>query len=436
MSMARKQINNTFGLVKYWLLQQRQGLWGLLATLLVLTLPSLMPLISLYSKNTQSAITSHQINDFSGMLLFGIGIAIVVMEVLYRQNNNTIAVYPQTNATRFASHLIVNHWLVLVGNLLSLSIYLLQMALLTVVAANNPNLIVPLRFDLGFVLMGFFTYVLYSFLLVAFVALVGAFLRKFHIYAAAVILGLLVAVFTNLNRAYGVLQNVLNFLLKESDPLTFALKAAVLWLVLIGLAALLNHYTVYYKSHRVLPMWAVGSAIGLAVGVAGIVAVVGIFAGIAVISEEQEATKIDFQQITLDISHLPKGSSLKLAGNNVALLQDDQSEWFSSELMYISPSPDIENIQGDTLTVLYRLPEHIANEQDLMAYAHPSFTAHLEGDTLQLEYTYTPNKRVVFVPVWQLASQFTCFQGKNLFVASPLSDYTTRRGGQIHFEVS
>ena len=402
-----------------------------------------------------------QLTDNSFFWIFGMGIAYVVFNCLYRQSNRNFSVYPQTNNSRFLCFQLMTHLWIIVVPLTLMVVYLLQYGILSLIANGNSNIHLVYNFDITFVLAGLVVMIIYMALLAGIVSLVSALLRKFKLYAAAFFSAIIVLGISNLTIAINVFKKLFGFVMFESSFWMFALHGVIFWAALFAATLVINRFTVYYKTRsfklkserfEVIVAISVGAIIALGIIAITILAMrAGEPDDAATNTQEVSNDYFDFMEdvynrsygeLKFDISHLPAGSNIdiEVSGDVVLVPNADrivgygsggeyQSYWFedgtelkfSQSQMTIMLDGELENIQGDTLIVTYSYPWQIIDNVEIAHLMNAEFEARLEGNTLYIHYTYDKNVKAVFVSMWSFMWQFDYFKGKGLFSDSIFS---------------
>ena len=373
-------------------------------------------------------IRFYNTTDFSITILFGIAARSFIQMLTYKSTNDKLSVYPQTNNSRFISSLFYNFVEVFVFASIVLAIYLFQYGIIWLMTVFVDNVHLALDFDLSLVVVGFFVHIAYSLLIVMIIELVGVVLRKWTYYAIVVFVAILSLMIANFNTVIGNVLHVLAFLTREPSLIIFFLKVIALLLVITTIAVVINRYTVYYKNHgRTLNKDAV---IGCTAVTLVIMMVVNfrlfnmttIEQGHVIITEgavwPADDFFAEFEEVRIDISHLPNGSNIEVRVENRGVLVDAAgSRFFSDTPVTISGVESLQNIQGDTLILSYRPPFLQVNGIMLSDFANSQLIAYLEGNVLFVD-SVTDNAQVVILPIWNIARQFELFRDRDIFRAS------------------
>ncbi|MCL2662110.1 MAG: DUF6185 family protein [Oscillospiraceae bacterium] len=391
-----------------------------------LLIPLINNILYIISNNTNLYI---DVPELSGFILFGFVIGLVVSVIIYRTANAKLSVYPQTNNSRLISSLLMTYLTITLVWVVISVMHLINLGTFKLMSVFYDNIIFALNIDIEFIIAGFFVYIAYSFLIVSAIEFIGAILRKWTYYAAVALTTLFALLIVNLPRIIGQLSRIFAFLIAEPSLLLFFLKAAGLWLAITAATLLLNRYTVFYKSRS--PALKRGTVIICIVIAVAIIAITP-----AVIFEVSYSNSDDYweeadwiidendyintEEFTFDISHLPDGSRIDIAGTNIHIWYPGQWVWSSDEAFAIvSIADELYNIQGDTITVGYRPAWYLVNGIEVYKYTNQHLSVHLEGNTLILDYT-RDNVHVLIMPVWSLARQFDYFKDMGLFTTNAL----------------
>jgi len=387
----------------------------------------------------------YQWPDSSMLLSYGILIAIIVINCFYRTDNQNYAVYPQTNTTRFLSAQALFYALIAFFGVVLLASYLIQYSVVAAIASGNKSIHLIYHFDIGFVVAGFFTLIVYLSLIAALISLVATLVRKFRIYAIAVFIVIAGILIAQPPLAVSLFRAVFGFLIYEHSVMFFFLKGIVLWAVLFILSLIVNKFTVYYRDSIRLSKRV---AVGICLACIFTVAIFRVFMVVVVPIALSSSERIDYiykepstiaedpdMDIIFDISDLPKGSKINIVTTNI--FDETTGDTFFSSSGDMRLSYDVgalSSVSGNKLIVSYTMPMETVNQYDIASMANPKLSARLEGDTLYLDYTYDENVKAVFIPVWSFMWQFDHFKGKGIFNES-FWETGSHGGGGIYIEI-
>jgi len=245
-----------------------------------------------------------------------------------------------------------------------------------------------------------------------------------------------------LEKTIEYIPRMLSFLIAEPSILMFFLKAVGLWLILTGAALVLNRFTVYHRSQN----WMLRKRITVACIIIAVVITIitpMIFRFSITImdnSNNAEMWYVDdddgnwdsdpgssyyhsfrMEEIRIDVSHLPAGAKINIAGENIDVPKSGDVLIYSSSEMkaYISGAESLENVQGNTLVIQYYIPWYFVNGLEILHYGNPQITTYLEGDTLYINYTFD-KATVIVLPVWGMVQQFDIFKDKGVLTGNAL----------------
>ena len=451
MFMVKDEFANVIKLTKVRLRSQSNS-WGWFAVAMACILSaSLSGMIFAIVRNN-NFIHTYTVSDFSWSFFVGILIGCIVRLFTYRKTNAKQSVFPQTNSSRLISSLLVMYYISLITIISVLIMYLLHYGTAVLMSSFTDNIHLELNTGVGFIASGFLASLAYTFLAIAIIELIAAILRKWTPYAGIAFVALFSLAVVNFDRVSEYALNVLAFLIREPSLVLFFLKAAGLWLVVTALTLVINYFTVYNKSQNMavnkrITIACVAIAILLMIVVPGFM-MFSVTVDDGWVLEEYDESVHELpvagaDEIRIDISHLPDGSSIKLGGTHTVV--EDGFANVSAAIDYTSFVRDIvvldidllDNLHGDTLVLQFNPPRSIVDGIDLFEYANPHITAHLDGNTLILDYYIDYDRTIVLImPIWSLARQFDAFKdgGFFVFVENPFWG-TSHWGGHVELRV-
>jgi len=425
MFMVKEELHNTLLLTKTKLKAAKKSLFVLSAVAAIIFLANLVPVLISILRNDPFGLVPYNFQDSSISILFGLCIGLLVLALTYRQSNDYYSVFPQTNNSRFVSSLLLNYIVCIFFGVIALVLYLLEYGSLRLLSLWKDGVYFALDFDIGFLIIGLFTFLMYSFIMAATLGLIGAILRKWKLYAAAVFVAIAIFLIVNVVWVSAYMIKALSFLTVEPSIPVFFAKALVIWIVLTALSLVINRYTVYYKSGRkpssttLAVMLSIGIAIGVIVPSIFLVSNVSVTSSPHISSSgqiEEDDDYTGFEELSIDVSHLPKGSKITLESETVIL--PTQQESYAPYPMSVSYTDALDSLQGDTLIIRYQFPSYCIDGFELFDYANPKLTATLDGTSLHLDYQFDSGT-VIILPIWGMAGQFERFKDTALLSESP-----------------
>ena len=423
MFMVKNEITNIKNLLSLRLKTQVRGLmWVLVLLTLFMFVPFIGTIVGIVGGY---GINFYNRGDFSVTLFVGIVVGFFVQMLTYKNTNDRLTVYPQTNSSRFISSLLHNFINVFIFLLPVLVSYLIQYLIVFLMTILMDDVHLALDFSFSLVIIGFFVTLAYYLLIVATIGLVGVFLRKWTYCTVAVFTVALSLLISNFSAGLYKISNVLAFLTRESSLFLFFAKAIVLLIAIITIAVVVNRYTVYFKDHGRKISKAI--VIGCIVVTAFVVTMAINFSNPPTTSTTQSMAWIepedsqleDFTregEIHIDISHIPNGSNIEIIVEDryVFASVSAGAMFMSSTSLFINSESPLYNIQGDTLIIRYRPPFFDVDGIYLMDFANSQMVASLEGNILVLDFIID-DTHIVILPVWGTARQFDFFSDMNIF---------------------
>ena len=391
-------------------------------------------------------VNFYPVTDYSTSFFFGMIIAYTAMMFLYRNTNNKLSVFPQTNTARFITSVAIN-WIVAVFvGLTTLVMYLLYNAAIKILSLFYGSVHFALNFDVGFIVSGFITFLLYSFIVAAVIDLIGVILRKWTVYAAVVFIALIALAVVNIMTVVRYAPQALAFLVKEPSFGLFVIKALALWLAVTAVSLVTNRFTVYHKKQgspnkRLVVVFCVIIAVVIMIGMP-LILFINAESGVNYV-ENETVTEIadDYfmtaDEIRIDISHLQRGSNINLVVNDNIIETGKGGTLFYGQgnaAAYLSGTDALDNIGGNTIVLQFRPPFRYVNGFELVSFANPRIAAYLEGDTLHVEYSID-DAQIVIIPIWSIAGQFDIFKDKGLVTENPLG-YSSGGNSDANIHIS
>ena len=439
--LNKEELTNAKNLLRIRLKTQVKPFIWLFIVFALFLLNSLIGTITSIVSN-ENTIIYNIVSDSSVLWLVAIGVGFVIGNIMYRSTNAKLSVFPQTNNSRFISWLLSNYFLVTAIALALLVTYLVNYGVIMLMSVFIDGIYLVLNVDFGFIVAGFFTYLAYSFLIVAIIEFIGTVIRKWLYYAIVTFVALFSLMIVYLEKTIEYIPRMLSFLIAEPSILMFFLKAVGLWLILTGAALVLNRFTVYHRSQN----WMLRKRITVACIIIAVVITIitpMIFRFSITImdnSNNAEMWYVDdddgnwdsdpgssyyhsfrMEEIRIDVSHLPAGAKINIAGENIDVPKSGDVLIYSSSEMkaYISGAESLENVQGNTLVIQYYIPWYFVNGLEILHYGNPQITTYLEGDTLYINYTFD-KATVIVLPVWGMVQQFDIFKDKGVLTGNAL----------------
>ncbi|MCL2654499.1 MAG: hypothetical protein FWD65_02205 [Coriobacteriia bacterium] len=423
MFVAKSELVNTWKFFKLRLRDARIGIWIVLAVMaFVCVWTSVQILIN--TLGSTDPINIYTLSDFSWFLIAVMSLALVILMSRDKNSRKRYAVYPLTNMSRFLSTQLLCYFLIALGIVAAVFFYFVQYFLFVLVSVRKPD--VTLAFSLGakYLVIGSLVLFVWLALFVALLSVLDVCVRVFKLIA-----------FIPLVVASAILLQNQSFLSVLSERLVllvprtlgiFFLRGFIIWLVLFGIAFVLNkpagHLRVLgsaswsswliYVPLIVVTGAFVLSASGTALG--------GRFFPLGL----SNYTTPGMKTITLDASRASGSSAIEIrqrvfqgdASNPSDLgvpggicLHGDQGLFFEGE----SPGEG-DVFTGQKVVVTYQLPTYLTNNPKLMEYARPELAAQLNGTVLNIDYRYAHKVNVIYPSTWVVLNEFTKYDYENI----------------------
>ena len=425
MFMVKDEFTNVKNLLKVKLKINGRTIFISFTVAAVIFLGSLITTVSGILLEDTLNLVHFQVMDFSITFLVIVFFMYITRMLAYKKINDVLTVFPQTNNSRFIATQIIGYLFMTAVALCALVFHLVYYGIIKLLSVFNDNIHLVINFDIGFIIVGLFVYLAYAFLLIGAIELIGTILRKWKHYAAVTLAAFVSLALVNIVTFLEYFPRVLSFLMGEPSVLLFMLKAAGIWLALVGLSLIINRFTVYHKSkvlaktkHVFIICVAVGVMILIVLPLTIVSNTTSYTTEIAVAVRPFNEFPEESSITPIDISHLPRGSNLTLiTSENITTdigIENGAIITSRNHLAFVSTHGALTDIQGDTLIIEFQPPFFDVNGFELAGYMNPILNAYLVGDTLHIDYSIE-NSRVVIMPTWGIARQFDIFRDRGLF---------------------
>ncbi|MEG0308790.1 MAG: hypothetical protein RR636_12660 [Clostridium sp.] len=340
----------------------------------------------------------------------------------YKTFNSQHEMFPQDNKTRFLSYVMFNYSYLLKLLVLSLSLYLFQYGLFSIIGTFNPNIHFAYPINLDFLISAFIVNFLYGSLFIALIILLGTLDRKFNLYFKITAICIFLLGFIKNGSIFMYIVEFSKFLTAESSLLLFILKAIVLLVVILGLSWIINNSTIYYrrntKSSRTLTVIATSLLLIVFVSFSVLIPAYKYDSDVTVIEESENkvldesnffhdfAGIEDFGAIKVDLSNLKPGDTIEVINTH----NSNNNSLPIADIRFAS-----NEVVNNQLYVNYSIPSNKKNWVNLNDYKNPVVTASLDGNKLYINYSYNENQKVLFLSAYGFMSQFHIFKDKGLF---------------------
>lgn len=427
MFINKKEFQNSLKLYKIKSQEERIPRLILLAFPLLFFVADLIGVLTKFFKyNDQISYSS--LNTYSQWCFFYVLGWAVVMIYNYKKSNKANEVLPQTNKGRFLAYSISNYTFYIKISILCLVLYLIQYGVITLLGNSASNIHLAYAFSVNFLIWGFVVNLIYGFLAISLIILLGALDRKFGLYFRIIICIVLFITVINEQFLLKSSLNLINFLTREPSLTLFCIKGVALWIIISLLSWFINSNTVYYST----PSTRFSKKIIALTGFVTIFVITANFFTMNFISfskvineeiylaQKQMKSSIEVNvNIPLDTTHLNPGDTIKIVTN----CDFQQNHLFINPINpedYRFTNTEITSVLFDNkkvngLSLVYTLPIIIINNINTVPFTNPKLTAKLKETTLYLNYEYDKNQKLFYLSPYSFMKQFDTFKGKNYF---------------------
>lgn len=428
MFMVKEELKYTKKLTMARLRSNKKGIVIFFVITAFLMLSSLIPSLIAIFKHSNIP-TMEKFQDYSITYFIGMAIGFVVMTIQYREQNDALSLFPQTNTSRFLSAQLKGYLCLFGVTITVFLVYILQYITLKMASSLHDNVIFVLDIDFGFLLVGLLTMLLYAMQLFTFLTMIGVIVRKFGIYSVLVLMAILITLIINLTWTVHYIPKFISNMLFDSKITVFFIKNVLLFFTMNVFSVILNYYTIYYKTIRISrTLVATITLIGFiaAIVFSGTVGIVALNTSQISSPSEESATNHEviprMNKIEIDVSGLKKDSIIHIVTNDN--IKDSSHSNYSMSIN----SESTLTITGNTLTIYYNYPLDAYNGINIMDFTNPSFTAKLDGNTLYLNFEYNKNVKLVLLPIWSMARNFDYYKDKNVAIDSFINSHASGSG--------
>lgn len=348
-------------------------------------------------------------------------ITCIYYTVDYKYYNYRHQIFPQNSRNSFAAYTLFCYLSFLKIQAAALGLYILQYGICELFNIIKGNIDFAYRFNLFFLVSGFFVVLLYGFIIITLIILLGALDRKFTWYFRVSIIGTLVILFLTLR--LGWLLDRIHLLTKEYSLALFIVKALGILVLLLLLSYGINESTRQYKlSQNYKPYY---FAI---IVVFFIIVSLSVNYGLQSISngpmyETQSITQGITQDplesvVQVDVSDIPDGGTL-----NIQVPKENS--------MYHYPfSTCTQTVYPDKILINYMQPVNKINYIDLISYSKPDLGVSLKGNVLSIRIISTENKKIIMIYPFSFLQNFDCYED-NSYYKKQIGTESASGGGVI-----
>jgi hypothetical protein len=351
-----------------------------------------------------STVTSYNGTVYANWAFFLMLCACIYHTSLYREFNVRHQVFPQTDKSRYIAYILFCYLSYIKILLFSIALYLLQCGSGLLLDFIKGNVEFAYEFSIFFLFTGFIVQLLYGFILISIILLIGVFDRKFKWWFRILFTGLILIIW--LTRDSGWFMKGIGFLTKETSLLLFILKAFILLLLMIGSSYMLNSITKFYKPEKNFSQVHVVFAVFLVV-------ICFLFLNIGNTALEQSA----HNSITNDIDDAKEEELLRIDVSNVAKGSTLQLNFINTNKVNygLNYHESFTNFTEDQLQIEFIPVRNIINQIDMTSFTQPKIEAELVNNTLTIRVSSKENIKVYVNYPYSLMQNFDCFEGHRYY---------------------
>lgn len=433
MFMGKIEWNNTLQLLKIRKKESKSFLYISILLITVFVAGVISTIFRIFNDSTALNYVDMVTYSSSGLLLSII--TCIFFAIDYKNYNYKYEIYPSNNKTSFVSYALFCYILLVKLQIISLLLYVTQYGLFRLLNLVNENIYFVYKFNIMYLLTGFFITILYGFLIISFIIFVGSLNRKYNWLSKVLFLVFIVLCLLNLSNIRTHISiidhSVINFIVKESNILIFIIKTTSICLLLNVLSILLNQYSSNNKEEK-------------SYGYITLIACIGIFITLRNINYDTttsytttnevavESEIYDYRLYKLNPSKAQKEYKINLneikdsKSIKIYLAEEDKRNYSIHRYNLSSNSDDI---------ILHFLPDrNIVNKVDVVFYMEPQLDIKYVNNEIYLNVLYEDNVYVVFMEPYSMLKQFAYFKGKGILKECSGSSYQ-KNMGKIFFYV-
>lgn len=324
----------------------------------------------------------------------------------YKNKNYTYQIFPQNNISRFISYELSCYITFLTVQIYTLFLYLLQYGVTLIMDFLTNNIEFVYHFSIQYIIIGFFVTMMYGFLAISIVILMGTMDRK----SQYIFRGLAIAIFVSwiIMKNRFVLNRLIEFYTKEPSIILFLAKSICTWIGIVSLYHILNKYTKYYSTEK-----KTSYAYMLIAGIIPFILLIFIYSPVTTSKVESinlTENSLDWKNITkytghyVDVSNIPDGTELKI------VLSEENKKDFNINYLEMSNRSYKDKIEVD-FNPNYRM----TNDIDFNKYEKPDLEVKLENNTIYFHVKIKENIKVIFSSPYSVMPQFDYFKGKQIY---------------------
>lgn len=353
---------------------------------------------SVFAFDTEAVSVSFQpYSNWSFVLMI---FACLYYTVTYNDYNNRHQIYPQNNKSRFLSYLLFCYLSFLKTQAAALGLYFLQLGICGMFDSFKRNIDYAYPFSPFFLISGICVTLLYGFIILSLMVLLGALDRKFNWWFRLSFIGIMVILVTT--QGGSLLIRVIHFLTKEYSLPVFIMKALIIWLGFLLLGYIVNVITRYYRLQKNFKYYyaIIAALLLLLIFIKGGLTISPYqtsYGSSKVVPDFVESV-LENAQYQVDVSSLPDGAQLK-----VKMSWEDRAKNNPVSL-------DIQSKSPDKLLINYAPPANAVNDIDFNKFTKPILILSLDNNILSIRTESMVNRKIVMLYPFSFLQNFDCYK--------------------------
>jgi hypothetical protein len=348
----------------------------------------------------QAEAVSISFQPYSNWSFVLIIFACLYYTVTYNDYNYRHQIYPQNNKSRFLSYMLFCYLSFLKTQAAALGLYFLQLGICGLLDSLKGNIDYAYPVSLFFLISGICVTLLYGFVIISLMVLLGALDRKFNWWFRLSFVGIMVILATT--QGGSLLIRGIHFLTKEYSLPVFIMKALIIWLGFLLLGYIVNAITRYYRLQKNFKYY-----YAIVIGILLLFIIIKGGLSISPYQTSYGSSKVvpDFvesllknAQYQVDVSNLPDGTQL-----NVQMSKEDR-------VKNNPVSIDTQTKYPDKLLINYTPPANAVNDIDFNKFTKPILILSLDNNILSIRIESMDNRKIIMLYPFSFLQNFDCFK--------------------------
>lgn len=340
----------------------------------------------------------------------------------YQSYNYKYEIYPSNNKTSFVSYMLFCYIFLVKVQIIALLLYTTQYGIFSLIGLLKGNIYFVYKFDILYLITGFFIYLLYGFLVISIIVFIGSLNRKYSWISKISFIVFIILCFmgfSNIRTYINMIDNVvINFIVKESNILIFIIKTASICLALIVLSMLINQYSNNNKKEKNYGYITLIACIGILIVLRSFS--YGTSSTTAINEVAVEGGIYDYELYKLNRSKAQNEYQIKINdltdGEKIKIYLEEGDKRNFSIRRY--------NLKANENIIVHFVPyKNYVNKIDVASFMNPQLDIKCINDEIHFKVIYKKNADVVFMEPYSMLKQFAYFKGKGILKEFDGSSY-------------